>query len=78
MNAEHDPGPPGSLPPSAKYVRYVLRLTDEKQTQADLIEETGLPSRTVRYALERLDEEDVLESKHNIHDARQRLYWLDE
>ena len=76
MNAQHDPGPPGELPPSATYGRYVLCISDETLTQKDLINETGLPSRTVRNALNRLDSAGVLADEHHPGDARQRRYWL--
>lgn len=46
-------------------------------TQKDLICETSLPSRTVRYALNRLKEEKILIERHYFTDARQSLYGLD-
>jgi transcription initiation factor IIE alpha subunit len=45
-------------------------------TQKDLIRETTLPSRTVRYALNRLKEENFLIERHYFIDARQSLYGL--
>jgi transcription initiation factor IIE alpha subunit len=45
-------------------------------TQKDLIRETTLPSRTVRYALNRLKEEQFLIERHYFIDARQSLYGL--
>jgi transcription initiation factor IIE alpha subunit len=45
-------------------------------TQKDLIRETSLPSRTVRYALNRLRDEKVLIERHYFIDARQSLYDL--
>jgi hypothetical protein len=45
-------------------------------TQKDLILETSLPSRTVRYALTRLKDEKVLVERHYFTDARQSLYCL--
>lgn len=47
-------------------------------TQKDLIRETSLPSRTVRYALNRLKEEKILIERHYFIDARQSLYGLDQ
>jgi len=47
-------------------------------TQKDLIRETALPSRTVRYALVRLKEENIIIERHYFTDARQSLYGLDE
>jgi transcription initiation factor IIE alpha subunit len=45
-------------------------------TQKDLIRETSLPSRTVRYALNRLKDEQFLIERHCFIDARQSLYGL--
>ena len=45
-------------------------------TQKDLIRKTTLPSRTVRYALNRLREEHFLIERHYFTDARQSLYGL--
>jgi len=47
-------------------------------TQKDLIRETTLPSRTVRYALNRLREENFLIERHYFVDARQSLYGLNQ
>ena len=63
------------LPPSAKLVFVVLE-NHERLTQAALAEETLLPQRTVRYALEELREAGVLREELNIMDARQRFYSL--
>jgi transcription initiation factor IIE alpha subunit len=65
----------GHLPPSAKLVYRVLE-TDGQLTQKDLIEKTLLPSRTVRYALNRLKNENCLIERHYFIDARQSLYGL--
>ncbi|THE62929.1 MarR family transcriptional regulator [Salinadaptatus halalkaliphilus] len=64
------------LPPSAKLVAKVLEYNDT-MTQQQLADETMLPSRTVRYALNRLDEENVIDSRFSFSDARKRLYSLD-
>ncbi|MCX6689997.1 MAG: hypothetical protein NTZ39_09975 [Methanoregula sp.] len=65
----------GHLPPSVKLVYKVLE-TSGQMTQKDLIRETSLPSRTVRYALGRLKDEKVLIERHYFTDARQSLYGL--
>jgi transcription initiation factor IIE alpha subunit len=65
----------GHLPPSAKLVYKVLE-TGELLTQKDLIRETSLPSRTVRYAINRLKDEKFLIERHYFIDARQSLYEL--
>ena len=41
------------------------------------IGETSLPSRTVRYALGRLKEENIIVERYYFTDARQSLYGLD-
>ncbi|TKX83683.1 MarR family transcriptional regulator [Halorubrum sp. SS5] len=63
------------LPPSAKLVAKVLDYNDTL-TQSELAEETLLPPRTVRYALSRLEEEGVVDSRFSFTDARKRLYSL--
>ncbi len=63
------------LPPSAKLVAKVLDYNDTL-TQSELAEETLLPPRTVRYALSRLEEEGVVDSRFSFSDARKRLYTL--
>ncbi|AGB36679.1 MarR family transcriptional regulator [Natronococcus occultus] len=64
------------LPPSAKLVAKVLEYNDT-MTQQQIADETLLPSRTVRYALNRLDDENVIDSRFSFSDARKRLYSLD-
>ncbi|SNR53566.1 MarR family transcriptional regulator [Halorubrum vacuolatum] len=63
------------LPPSAKLVAKVLDYNDTL-TQSEIAEETLLPPRTVRYALSRLEEEDVVDARFSFADARKRLYSL--
>ncbi len=63
------------LPPSAKLVAKVLEYNDSL-TQSQLAEETLLPPRTVRYALTRLEEVDVVGSRFSFSDARKRIYTL--
>ncbi|MFC3957288.1 winged helix-turn-helix domain-containing protein [Halovivax cerinus] len=63
------------LPPSAKLVAKVLEYNDT-MSQQQLAEETLLPARTVRYAISRLEEEDVIDSRFSFSDARKRLYTL--
>ena len=64
------------LPPSAKLVAKVLEYNDTL-TQSEIAEETLLPPRTVRYALSRLEDVDVVDSRFSFADARKRLYSLD-
>ncbi|GAD51967.1 hypothetical protein MBEHAL_0727 [Halarchaeum acidiphilum MH1-52-1] len=64
------------LPPSAKLVAKVLEA-DEPLSQGQLAEESLLPDRTVRYALNRLDEADLVDSRYSFRDARKQVYFLD-
>ena len=64
------------LPPSAKLVAKVLDYNDTL-TQSELADETLLPPRTVRYALNRLEEAEVVDSRFSFSDARKRLYSLE-
>jgi len=64
------------LPPSAKLVAKVLEYEDTL-TQSEIADETLLPARTVRYALTRLEDEGLVESRFSFTDARKRLYNLD-
>ncbi|WP_338741606.1 helix-turn-helix domain-containing protein [Haloplanus salilacus] len=63
------------LPPSAKLVAKVLDY-NETLSQSQLADETLLPPRTVRYALSRLEDADVVETRISFSDARKRLYSL--
>ena len=64
------------LPPSAKLVAKTLEYNDAL-TQSELAEKTLLPPRTVRYALNRLEDVDVVDSRFSFADARKRIYSLD-
>lgn len=61
------------LPPSAKLVFKVLEYNGSL-TQKQIVEESMLSARTVRYALERLEEIDVVTEDIYFADARQSLY----
>ncbi|WP_137197353.1 winged helix-turn-helix domain-containing protein [Halalkalirubrum salinum] len=63
------------LPPSAKLVAKVLE-TDAPLSQGQLAEESLLPDRTVRYALNRLDESGLIGSRYSFKDARKQVYYL--
>ncbi|MFB6070985.1 MAG: winged helix-turn-helix transcriptional regulator [Halanaeroarchaeum sp.] len=62
-------------PPSAKLVFKVLEY-DGPLTQKQLVEESMLSARTVRYALQRLEDCGVVEERIYFADARQNLYEL--
>jgi DNA-binding MarR family transcriptional regulator len=61
------------LPPSAKLVFKVLEY-DGPLTQKQLVEESMLSARTVRYALERLEDCGHVDDRVYFADARQSLY----
>jgi DNA-binding GntR family transcriptional regulator len=63
------------LPPSAKLVAKVLEGASPL-SQGQLAEESLLPDRTVRYALNRLEDEDLVGSRYSFHDARKQVYYL--
>lgn len=63
------------LPPSAKLVAKTLEYEGES-TQADPINSTLLPQRTVRNALTRLEKNGIVSSRISFMDARQRIYSL--
>ncbi|MFB6146840.1 MAG: ArsR family transcriptional regulator [Halobacteriaceae archaeon] len=63
------------LPPSAKLVYKVLEY-DGPMTQKELVAESMLSARTVRYALDRLGEREIVEEDIYFADARQSLYRL--
>jgi NAD+ kinase len=61
------------LPPSAKLVFKVLEYQGQL-SQKEIIEETMLPPRTVRYALSLLMSEGLVTKKISLRDSRQGLY----
>lgn len=63
------------LPPSAKLVAKVLE-SDAPLSQGQLAEESLLPDRTVRYALNRLEEAGLVGSRYSFQDARKQVYFL--
>lgn len=63
------------LPPSAKLVAKVLE-DDAPLSQGQLAETSLLPDRTVRYALNRLEESDLVDSRYSFTDARKQVYFL--
>jgi predicted transcriptional regulator len=73
MTSEEDLG---DLPPSAKLVFKVLEYNGG-QTQKEIVQESMLSARTVRYALERLDDIDAVTEDVYFADARQSIYEID-
>jgi transcription initiation factor IIE alpha subunit len=60
------------MPPSAKLVYRVL-LYNGPMSHKELRNETGLGPRTLRFALARLKESDVVVERIRLEDARQRI-----
>lgn len=65
------------LPPSAKFVYYIIKM-EGPLTQRAITEKSLLPPRTVRYALNRLEEGNIITKRVYLQDTRQRLYETDE
>lgn len=63
------------LPPSAKLVAKVLE-SDAPLSQGQLADESLLPDRTVRYALNRLEDAGLVGSRYSFKDARKQVYYL--
>jgi len=63
------------LPPSAKLI-YKCLEENGSATQRELVAESRLPMRTTRYALDRLESADLVESETDLQDARRRCYYL--
>ena len=61
--------------PSMKLVLNILE-NHGPLTQKEITKVTRLPTRTVRYALNRLKQEDILEEREYFQDARQCLYQI--
>ena len=62
-----------SLSPSAKLVFRVLQ-NDHPLTSHEISERSLLPQRTVRYALNKLADADLIEERVDPQDPRARLY----
>jgi predicted transcriptional regulator len=62
-----------TLPPSS---RTVFRILDSggAMTHKDLVKKSNLAPRTVRYALKKLKERQMIIEKFNFRDARQIIY----
>lgn len=62
------------LPPSAKLVYKTLVYDGPKLTQPELAAHSRLATRTVRHALGKLAEKDLVTKQPSPRDARQSLY----
>ena len=64
---------PLPLPPSSKTVLEILDAGGA-MTHKDIVEKSRLAPRTVRYALKKLKERQLIIEKFNFRDARQIIY----
>ncbi|MFW9941982.1 MAG: MarR family transcriptional regulator [Candidatus Thorarchaeota archaeon] len=62
-----------SLPPSSKFVLYLLKRLGPL-TQKDIVKKTLLPKRTVVYSIKKLHEENFIKKLTDSRDKRVRLY----
>ncbi|MFQ6127585.1 MAG: MarR family transcriptional regulator [Thermoplasmata archaeon] len=63
------------MPPSAKLVYRVLEYSGP-MTHRELRNETGLGPRTLRFALSKLRNRNVITERVNLWDARQKIVYL--
>ncbi len=61
------------LPPSSKIVLRILS-TEGAMTHKDIVNKSHCAPRTVRYALKKLKERDLIIEKMNLQDMRQIIY----
>lgn len=66
---------PEGLPPSARQV-YEALSSHGPLTHRDLVLATGMPGRTVRYAVGRLKEAGVIGARCNLMDCRQCYFFV--
>jgi len=66
---------PEGLPRSARQV-YATLATTGPLTHRDLVRETGMPERTVRYAVGRLKDAGVIGARCNLQDCRQCYFFV--
>ena len=64
---------PTTLPPSSKTVLQILDAGGA-MTHKDIVQKSHLAPRTVRYALKKLKERELIIEKFNFRDARQIIY----
>lgn len=65
------------LPPSAKLTYLVLKEI-QPATHQDLCDRTTMPERTVRHAMSKLIQSDLVERRKNVRDPRKKVYTLRE
>lgn len=64
---------PAKLSPATKLVLKILQL-NEWMTQGEIVEETYLPPRTVKYALRSLRKKEFIQERPNLDDLRRKYY----
>lgn len=67
--------PLDGLPPSARQVFATLEASGPL-THRDLVRETGMPERTVRYAVGRLKDAGIIGARCNLMDCRQCYFFV--
>lgn len=66
---------PEGLPNSARQI-YETLATHGALTHKDLIRTTGMPPRTIRYAIGRLRQAGILSERCNLQDCRQCYFYI--
>ncbi len=64
-----------ALPESAQRVFHAIR-DDGPVTHATLREETGMPARTIRFAVKRLKEEGLIDARSSLRDCRTSYFFV--
>ena len=64
---------PAQFSPSTKFVLKVLQLNGS-MTQREIVVETTLPPRTVKYAIKKLKESNIVQEKLSLNDMRSKYY----
>ena len=64
---------PARLSPATKLVLKILQLNGW-MTQGEIVKETYLPSRTVKYAIRNLREKEIIQERSNPDDLRKKYY----
>lgn len=73
---EPAPDPLDGLPDSARRVHATLQL-EGPLTHKELVAATGMPARTVRFAIARLKESGIVSERANLMDGRQTFFYLE-
>lgn len=74
---ELSPTVPDELPPSAETV-YELLAIEGPLTHKEIVQLSGIPARTVRFAVSRLQEEGHVGERLNLMDSRQQFFFLED